>query len=211
MLYAILMSSFFIISKDSLQSGMVKLEWQNALLQATQGNIKIIPVRVDGSDVPKVLTQTRYIDMHTIGLEAAIEQIVNVAQANASFTPQHLGFSNLTYVFEKSENGKVDITVKASHLMEPNPAFAILLKNPKGEVDWMCLGSAGFSSSFEENVQLDNGGVYNMIRMKPLNVTLTPNFPVRLRVSPKGDKPVEFIALLHQKAENNWTKIPLKS
>lgn len=202
---------FFFVSKDSLQSGMVKLEWQNALFQATKGNIKIIPVRVDGSDVPKVLTQTLYIDMHTIGLEAAITQIVNVAQGNASFTPQHLGFSNLTYVIEKSGNGKIDITVNASHLMEPNPAFAIILKNPESEVYWECPGVPGFYGGFKEDVQMDNGDVYNLIHMKPLNVTLTPNFPVRLRVSPKGDKPVEFVALLHQKAEQNWTEVPQKS
>lgn len=38
---------FFFVSKKSLQSGMVKLEWQNALLKATKGETKVIPVKVD--------------------------------------------------------------------------------------------------------------------------------------------------------------------
>ena len=88
---------FFFVSAASLKSGMVKLEWQNALYAASKGKTHIIPVRVDGTPMPPVLMQTLYIDMHTIGLEAAIAQIVSVAQGNASFTPQHDGFSNLTY------------------------------------------------------------------------------------------------------------------
>lgn len=69
---------FFFVSANSLASGMVKLEWQNALYSATQGKTRLIPVRVDGSDMPAVLRQTLFIDMHTIGLTAAIAQIVSV-------------------------------------------------------------------------------------------------------------------------------------
>lgn len=35
---------FFFVSKDSLNSNMVKMEWQNALYEASKGNVKIIPV-----------------------------------------------------------------------------------------------------------------------------------------------------------------------
>ena len=80
---------FFFVSANSLASGMVKLEWQNALYAASKGKTRIIPVRVDGSAMPPVLMQTLFIDMHTVGLEAAIAQIVSVTQGNASFTPQH--------------------------------------------------------------------------------------------------------------------------
>ena len=74
---------FFFVSKTSLESEMVKLEWQNALYEATQGELKIVPVRVDGSDMPALLKQTMFIDMHTSGLEAATAQIVSVAQGGA--------------------------------------------------------------------------------------------------------------------------------
>lgn len=86
---------FFFVSANSLPSGMAKLEWQNALYSAPKGKTRIVPVRVDGSEMLPVLKQTLFIDMHTAGLEAAIAQIVIVTQGRASFTPQHAGFSNL--------------------------------------------------------------------------------------------------------------------
>lgn len=88
---------FFFVSANSLSSGMVKLEWQNALYAASKGKTRIVPVRIDNSELPAVLKQTLFIDMHMIGLQAAIAQIVSVTQGNASFTPQHQGFSNLSY------------------------------------------------------------------------------------------------------------------
>lgn len=48
---------FFFVSEESLKSKMVSLEWQNALLKATKGQCKIIPVRVDGSPMPALLSQ----------------------------------------------------------------------------------------------------------------------------------------------------------
>ena len=38
----------FFVSKNSLQSNMVRLEWQNAVLRAVQGQAKLIPVKLDG-------------------------------------------------------------------------------------------------------------------------------------------------------------------
>lgn len=37
----------FFVSKNSLGSNMVKLEWQNAIMKMTNGQTKIIPVRLD--------------------------------------------------------------------------------------------------------------------------------------------------------------------
>lgn len=38
---------FFFVSKNSLRSERVKLEWQNAILKATQGETRFIPVKLD--------------------------------------------------------------------------------------------------------------------------------------------------------------------
>ncbi len=62
---------FFFVSANSLDSEMVKLEWQNAVYLATRGKNNIIPVRVDGTAMPPILLQTLYIDMHTIGASTA--------------------------------------------------------------------------------------------------------------------------------------------
>src|SRR5829696_5756070 len=49
---------FFFVSRKSLESEMVKMEWQNALFKATKGQCRIIPVRVDGCEMPPLLLQS---------------------------------------------------------------------------------------------------------------------------------------------------------
>ena len=78
---------FFFISKNSLASSMVKLEWQNALMMKTQDHkLKFIPVRLDESSVPAILKQTLYIDFYTnrrisISLGGIASYLVFVRQA----------------------------------------------------------------------------------------------------------------------------------
>lgn len=199
---------FFFVSKASLNSGMVKLEWQNALYAASKGKTHIIPVRVDGTPMPPVLMQTLYIDMHTIGLEAAIAQIVSVAQGNASFTPQHEGFSNLTYSISKPVDGALDIVICASHLMEPNPNFLLLVGNSESELAWQIPGAPGFYGGFHQDVGLNDGTKHNGILMRPMNATLTPTYPVRLQIKPKGSALIDFRGVMHEIGENQWKMIP---
>lgn len=198
---------FFFVSEKSLASEMVKLEWQNALYAATRGKMKIIPVRVDGVGMPPVLMQSLYIDMHTIGLEAAISQIVSVTQGNVSFTPQHQGFSNLSVDIETTPARKINIVVRASHLMEPNPNFMILVENPESEVSWGANGSS-FIGGFNSDVRLDNGKIYNGIVISPMNAALTPSHPIRLDVSPTGSTDVKLVGVLHQASEKRWVLLP---
>lgn len=199
---------FFFVSANSLASGMVKLEWQNALYAASKGMTRIIPVRVDGSAMPAILTQTLYIDMHTVGLEAGIAQIVSVTQGDASFTPQHLGFSNLTFTASLVEKGAIDIVVRASHLMEPNVKFLALVENPESEIGWETPGVTMNVSGYNGGVRLDNGVVTNGVFLQPSGAALTPDHPVRLRLVQKGDAPIVFRGLLHERSENSWIPIP---
>ena len=60
----------FFVSANSLSSPMIKLEWQNALMRTAKNDtIKFIPIRIDKSDVPALLTQTVWIDLYGQGLE----------------------------------------------------------------------------------------------------------------------------------------------
>ncbi len=200
---------FFFVSANSLASGMVKLEWQNALYSATKGKTRLIPVRLDGSDMPAVLRQTLFIDMHTIRLEAAIAQIVSVTQGNASFTPQHQGFSNLTYSVAKLADGSVEITIKASHMMEPNPNFAFPVMNEEDEIGWWIKGHPGIQSAFRKNAfQLNEGGMANAVVMRPMTGTLTPTHPLTFQFTKRGEKTLNLIDVLHDKGQDTWEKVP---
>ncbi|MEH3106786.1 MAG: toll/interleukin-1 receptor domain-containing protein [Sphingomonas fennica] len=201
---------FFFVSNNSLASGMVRLEWQNALYSASKGKTRIIPVRIDSSDMPAVLKQTLFVDMHTIGLDAAIAQIVSVTQGNASFTPQHLGFSNLSYARNSGVDRSVEITVKASHLMEPNPHFALVVGNSEGELEWEMVNRQPFIGGFNKDaVKASGGGTASCISFRPLGGALTPSHPLRFRVKPRGKAPVQFLGLHHQKGEAEWVPVPM--
>lgn len=200
---------FFFVSKNSLASGMVKLEWQNALYLASKGKTRIIPVRIDGSDMPAILKQTLFIDMHNVGLEAAIAQIVSVAQRNASFTPQHQGFSNLTYSASKVANGAIEIVVRASHLMEPNPRFLALISNFENEVTFGIRGETTFVAGYSENAgRQANGRPAHGILLHCTSRALTPAHPVRIDLGRQGTTEVGFLDLFHQRGENEWVPVP---
>lgn len=201
---------FFFVSEKSLQSGMVKLEWQNALFKATKGGCKIIPVRVDGAEMPPVLLQNVYIDMFAHGVEAAIVQIVNVIQGNNSFTPQHMGFSNLSYRFEGDPSREILITISASHLMEPNPQFLIMLNNGQDEVTFELNGGLPYVGGFNENLQLSNGAVANAQAIGPMGGAITPQMPMKIKVTATKAKPIQFKGILHRISYDNYGLIPNK-
>lgn len=201
---------FFFVSANSLASGMVKLEWQNALYAASSGKTRIVPIRVDGSEMPAVLKQTLFIDMHTVGLEAAIAQIVSVTQGHASFTPQHQGFSNLTYSTSIEADGSIEMTVRASHLMEPNPHFLLIVPNEEAEIAWELVNKQPFTGGFNKGVVTSvDGSQRNGISMRPMGGALTPNHPVRIRLKKKGEAVIALLGVLHQMAENEWVPIPI--
>jgi hypothetical protein len=200
---------FFFVSKNSLSSGMVKLEWQNALYSASKGKCRVVPVRVDGSDIPPVLKQTLFIDMHTVGLDAAIAQIVSVTHGHASFTPQHQGFSNLTWSKSDVADGSIDIVIIASHLMEPNPNFALAVNNSQSELKWEMLNGQPFVGGFNENSIIKaDGGTANAISMRPMSA-LTPNHPLRIRIKRTGAAPIDLFAVFHQRTETDWVPVPI--
>ena len=201
---------FFFVSSQSLKSKMVGLEWQNALFKSTKGECKIIPVRVDGCAMPPVLLQNLYIDMFAHGVEAAIVQIVNVVQGNSTFTPQHLGFSNLTYRTEGDAAKEVVIKISASHLMEPNPEFLVLIENSNNEVSIKLNGGEPHRSGFNEKIRLDNGRTYNGFVVAPLGGAITPQRPMMLTLTATAENPIRMAGLLHRKTHERFEEVPVQ-
>ena len=203
---------FFFVSENSLNSNMVKLEWQNALYAATKGKTKLIPVRVDGCAMPAILMQLLYIDMHTIGIEAAVSQIVNLVQGNSTFTPQHTGFSNLTCTIATSAKGALEITIKASHLLESNPNFAFAVINGKEDMSWWIKDAPGIVGGFYENMfPLNEGGMSNAIVMRPIFGLLKPHTPIIFTLTPKNGMRIILAGVLHDMGGNQWSPVPYNS
>src|ERR1700733_9880212 len=69
---------FFFVSKNSLTSDLIKLEWQNAIYKATDNQAQIIPVKLDDCLMPAILLQTLYIDMFGTGVDYGLRQMIDV-------------------------------------------------------------------------------------------------------------------------------------
>lgn len=118
---------FFFVSRNSLESKMVTMEWQNAVMKSAQDDVKIIPIRLDGSIMPTILLQTLYIDLFSNGLEVALKQMVDVVQGTNNFQPQNAVFHNLEAICESTGNDFM-ISINAKHYMEPKSNFMIVLE-----------------------------------------------------------------------------------
>ncbi|WP_046270018.1 toll/interleukin-1 receptor domain-containing protein [Pseudomonas syringae] len=203
---------FFFVSAKSLASQMVRLEWQNALHAATRGKTRMIPIRVDGSPMPALLTQTLYIDMFAVGLEAAIAQIVSVAQGSASFSPQHQGFSNLTFSAVLGADGCITVTIQASHLMEPNPSFLLLTKNSEEEISWTHGNKEAFFGGYNKNAFTGSNGEHvHAIFFKTMGGAITPRHPLQINLSKRTDTPLVLLEVRHEAGKNTWEPIPHKA
>lgn len=56
-------------------------------MKMTNGQTKIIPVRLDNCIIPTILLQSLYIDLFQNGMETAIRQIVDIASAETHSPP----------------------------------------------------------------------------------------------------------------------------
>lgn len=196
----------FFVSKNSLASNMVKLEWQNALMKATAGHTKIIPVKLDDCLMPPILMQSIYIDLFGQGLENALRQIVDVASGRSTFSPGPQHFSNLrAYVYE--ESGNVIIECRAEHFMEPKSHFLVLVENAEGELTFKLRGESMVKQGFNKGVRLADGRVTNAQLMAVSGAT-TPGFPFIIEITPKSGKRVSLIGINHEKSRDNWVPIP---
>lgn len=128
---------FFFISRYSLASEMVKLEWQNTLMRKTQKHkLQFIPVRLDESVVPAILTQTLYIDFYTNGFEVGICQIFDVLSGNKRNIPEFKEFENLSAYREKiGSDGLCErLTINVNYFVEFTARFLILINSEKDDL-----------------------------------------------------------------------------
>jgi hypothetical protein len=197
---------FFFVSANSLGSKMVGLEWQNALMKATAGQMRLIPVRLDASLLPPILLQTLYLDLFTNGLENTLRQVIDIASGKSTFAPQHQGFSNVTASATQVEK-KWAITIRASHFTEPRCRFFILSDDTQDTANVSVERAAMYESGFQPELKLNNGLTTNGFLIG-LDSALTPNFPMRISLTGNDSRP-SLHGVLHEKAENRWEAVPL--
>lgn len=197
----------FFISKNSLQSKMVELEWQNAVLKATKGNTKIIPVKIDDCLIPPILLQTLYIDLFGQGLEVALRQVIDVVSGKNTFTPGPQLFSNIR-AYTYREDDKILVECHAEFYMEPISHFMFLVENDENEISFSYKSGPMCSFGFNKDIKLNNGQIFNGEIMAVERGTV-PGFPFIVEITKKGDKEIRLVGVMHEKKQNAWAMIPL--
>ncbi|MCP3429549.1 toll/interleukin-1 receptor domain-containing protein [Opacimonas viscosa] len=197
----------FFVSKNSLQSNMVKLEWQNALMKATQGQTKIIPVKLDDCLMPPILMQSIYIDLFGQGLEVALRQIVDVVSGNNTFAPGPQQFSNLR-AYTHMEGGTRIVECHAEHYMEAISHYLFLVENAENEVQFQYRSGSMCNTGFNNNIKLNNGVNINA-QLMAVDKGTVPGFPFIVEMAADEGVEIKFRGVMHEKKQGYWEPIPV--
>lgn len=197
---------FFFISKNSLESDMVKLEWQNGLMKSAKGNLKLIPVKLDDCMIPAILFQNLYIDIFGQGPENGTRQIIDVINGNNTYRPGPKTYENIRGSL-KIEGGDYIFEFRAETYLEPQSRYVILLDNKKEDFNSKCQSDGMFNSGFKEGLQLDNGSAVNAFSVSVGRAT-SPGFPFVIRLIPKDGKEIKFKGLMRAVSHNQYKSVP---
>lgn len=198
---------FFFVSSNSLQSQMVKMEWQNAIFKAAQNAIRLIPVRMDNCEMPFLLTQTLYIDLFTNGIDVALRQIIDVINGNNTFRNSNTNFSNLQASIRKTNN-TLEIECTAKFYLEPVCSFAFCTQANLEEIKIEVCSDSYYESSRSINSQYEHGKKTNVIYLK-VSRGILPDFPFIVRFSNIRNKPFEIESILHEIKKDYFGSIPI--
>lgn len=200
---------FFFVSKNSLESNMVRLEWQNAIYKATNQKAKLIPVKLDDCLMPAILMQTLYIDIYNLGIENAIRQMIDVINGNNTFNNMNTTYNNLRAYVKNDSNKVIDIEFRAESYLEPNSRFLILVENLENELTFYSPSDTMINKGFNPNLTLDNGLKANGIYMATTRGT-SPKFPFRAKLTAKDGYTINLVTVMKATDDQgNFTSIPL--
>lgn len=201
---------FFFVSKNSLASNMVKLEWQNALYKATQNKVKLIPVKLDDCLMPAILTQTLYIDIYGKGFEYGLRQIIDVVNKTNTFNEGLQTYENIRgYVLKNFPDSEIHLEIRAETYVEPMSRYIVLLENLENEVEVDSTNQLKLQRpDFLTNINVGNNYKYNGVYLRLVDPTV-PGFPIKVVLKKNGDVPIKFIGIMRVVAENTLRKIPI--
>lgn len=198
---------FFFVSKNSLISEMVKLEWQNALYKATKNKIKLIPVKIDDCLLPDILLQTLYIDFYSQGPAVALRQMMDVITGKNTFMERRFQeFQNLRAYVHTTRNG-LRVEIKAEYYMEPQSKFAVMVENRLNELECKV---EGFSLPIQEveNTVASDGLKGNLLIVSRPNPT-SPGFPLVINLVSKNEGSIILLDIARAISPINAKSIPI--
>lgn len=199
---------FFFVSKNSLQSGMVKLEWQNALLKATHNMVKLIPVKLDDCLMPTILLQTLYIDIYGKGLAYGFRQIVDVINGQNTFHEHFQLYENVRGKIQKIENG-YSIKIFAVSYFEPVARFYITVDCATAKIRINCTSDNMREAGAHDNIKFSNGQTYNIL-YEAVDRGLSPGFPYCIEITNIDCQSFSCNGIMKAISQNEYRWIPIE-
>jgi hypothetical protein len=178
---------FFFISQKSLESGMVNLEWTNALYKSVKDGIKFIPIKIDNSSQPTILLTTVYIDMYEIGMKETVEKIIGTIE-DKDTSVYKATFDNVYCEVEKVSDSEYNIILKAKKFAEHNidiiAAFDNEIKKIGGSISQFNfkLNTVDYGGSRLTGVGIKMINGQNACRVSQIAYTLSPENPLRFKL-----------------------------
>ena len=191
---------FFFAGRESVDRAMVKLEWQNALYQHARGKLRFVPVRVDNVPMPAVLVQTRYIDMFTHGVDAAVSEMVDVIDGRQVGAEREAHrFENLRAYITRGAD-RITIEFRAERLAEHNPRLFVLTSEQEEPENDASPGEL-FGTKFFRDVATVNGASANGM-MFEAHRSLVPGRPFVVWLRRRDGKPFTILAIVKYRARS---------
>jgi len=201
---------FFFVSKNSLDSSLIKMEWQKAIYKTTNNQAQIIPVKLDDCFMPPVLLQTLYIDIFGSGIEYGLRQMVDVINKKNTLKLVEQTYENVRgyKILSKSINNELYFEVHAETYVEPMSKYIVLLQHNEDEIDGKCLNNVLIQQVFVKEVEVgenykSNGIFFDIVR------PTTPGFPIKILIKSKTGIPLRFNGIMRQLSENKIRHIPI--
>ena len=190
---------------------MVKLEWQNALLKAVSGEIKFIPIRLDQSPIPTILSQTLYLDLYTNGFETVLRQMIDIICGENTYHSATSEYHNIKVNINRISIKEYDFEFFAETYMEPISNYAIVVDNLEEDINVSCLSDPMFLQGFNKDQVIfssPNGNrTYSAIAVSVQRAT-SPGFPLKVKIQSKSN--LNFICVLRAIDSQNYTEIPFR-
>jgi hypothetical protein len=196
------------MSKNSIPSDMVKLEWQNALYIKSKRNLKFIPVKLDDCFVPVILMQNIFIDIFGKGIDVGIRQMIDVVNGQQSNLDGNIGYQNVRGEVTFDDSGRViRLNIFAKTYFEPNAQFVILHGNKNESINASVSSDTFHTSGKHENIRLDNGQTHNAL-VVGVSRGISPGFPIRMEI--KSIDAIDFHGVLRAISEDRFVPVQIE-
>jgi hypothetical protein len=174
---------FFFVSQNSLNSGMVSLEWQAALHKSVSGDMRFVAVKIDNSNQPVILIDKLYIDMYNTGIDETFQRMSDVIDNKISM-PYNAIFENVYCEITIISKLEVLIAIKVRRFVEHDPDIAISFQNNFEEIDFKLDIRNPNTSSLSRSYKLDGD---NCERISSMSKQIYPDKPLYFNIKSKNN------------------------